>query len=264
MNSHLTLVSLAAVAAFTSSVTQAGLSFDFRYDIPGGNGSLSSGTHLNVGAVYLFEDAVIVDSTPYDVKVTIEAFNNGAGLANLDESLAAGGGFQANFQPRVTGIPANSPSVRFRWDFFNGTTGTPATLLNFAISTIDVDGQPNGSIRERRTFFGAGSFTLNNPTELTATVLPGAVRIDGAPREGTDISTESSLAALIGYGDVGFVVFESGFVGTGTTSASRQSSFQGDFAIDVPEVTVVPESGTVAAGAALAGLAALALRRRRA
>lgn len=117
--------------------------------------TLVSGTALQPGAVYRFANA----APGIDVRVRIDALNNGATLATIDNDT----GLIANFQPELAG--ANARSVDFTIFFYVAGTTTPISL-DVAASGVDIDGD-SGSIREYAEFStGYAAYVLDNPTNL--------------------------------------------------------------------------------------------------
>jgi uncharacterized repeat protein (TIGR01451 family) len=125
--------------------------------------TLVSGTALSVGAVYRYANAV----PGIDVRVSIDALNNGAILNTIDNDT----GLVGNFQPELAGT--NARSVDFNFTFVVAGTTTPI-VQDIVASAIDVDG--NGvSIREYAEFSTTQqvSYVLETPTRLSINVAPG-------------------------------------------------------------------------------------------
>jgi uncharacterized repeat protein (TIGR01451 family) len=118
---------------------------------------LVSGTALSVGAVYRYANA----APGIDVRVTIDALNNGATLATIDNDT----GLVGNFQPELAG--ANARSVDFTFTFVIAGTTTPIAF-DFVTSAIDVDGD-GGTTREYAEFSTTQqvSYVLETPTRLS-------------------------------------------------------------------------------------------------
>lgn len=135
---------------------------------------LVSGTALSVGAVYRYANA----SPGIDVRVRIDALNNGATLTIFDNDTSLIG----NFQPELGG--ADARSADFTFSFVVAGTTTPVAI-DFVTSAIDVDGD-SGSLREYAEFSTTQqvSYILNNPTRL-------AVNASG-PSSGTRRRFEAS------------------------------------------------------------------------
>ncbi len=119
--------------------------------------TLVSGTALSVGAVYRYANA----ATGIDVRVRIDALNNGATLATVDNDA----GLTGNFQPELNGTDARS--VDFTFFFVVAGTTTPFAF-DVVASAIDVDGD-SGSLREYAEFSTTQqvSYILDSPTRLS-------------------------------------------------------------------------------------------------
>jgi uncharacterized repeat protein (TIGR01451 family) len=119
--------------------------------------TLVSGSPLSVGAVYRYANA----APGIDVRVRIDAFNNGATLVTIDQDT----GLVGNFQPELGG--SNARSVDFTFTFVTAGTTTPIAF-DVVASAIDVDG--NGTaIREYAEFSTTQqvSYYLETPTRLS-------------------------------------------------------------------------------------------------
>ena len=119
--------------------------------------TLVSGTALSVGAVYRYANV----SPGIDLRVRIDALNNGATLPAFDNDT----GLVGNFQPELGGIDARSAD--FTFTFVVAGTTTPIAF-DFAASAIDVDGD-SGTIREYAEFSTTQqvSYVLETPTRLS-------------------------------------------------------------------------------------------------
>jgi uncharacterized repeat protein (TIGR01451 family) len=119
--------------------------------------TLISGTALSAGAVYRYANA----ATGIDVRVRIDALNNGATLATIDND----GGLPGNFQPELVG--SNARSVDFTFFFVVAGTTTPFAF-DVVASAIDVDGD-SVTTREYAEFSTTQqvSYILDSPTRLS-------------------------------------------------------------------------------------------------
>lgn len=119
--------------------------------------TLVSGTALSVGAVYRYANA----AAGIDVRVRIDALNDGATLTTIDND----GSLPGNFQPELGG--ANARSVDFTFSFVVAGTTTPFAF-DIVASAIDVDGD-SASIREYAEFSTTQqvSYILDSPTRLS-------------------------------------------------------------------------------------------------
>lgn len=130
------------------------------------NPTLISGTNLQVGARYRFND-IIGDGTT-DGIIEIIGFANGASLNVIDNDVINPG----NFQPELNAAVNVDSGVDFRIEFVVSGTTTPQ-FLDVAINSIDVDGNGDpangapGNLREYVEYeTSLNSFVLNNPTVL--------------------------------------------------------------------------------------------------
>jgi uncharacterized repeat protein (TIGR01451 family) len=119
--------------------------------------TLVSGTALSVGAIYRYANV----SPGVDLRVRIDALNNGATIPVFDNDT----GLVGNFQPELGGVDARSAD--FTFTFVVAGTTTPFAF-DFAASAIDVDGD-SGQIREYTEFSTTQqvSYVLETPTRLS-------------------------------------------------------------------------------------------------
>jgi uncharacterized repeat protein (TIGR01451 family) len=119
--------------------------------------TLVSGTPLSVGAIYRYANA----SPGVDVRVRVDALNNGAVLTTIDNDT----GLIGNFQPELGGVDARS--IDFTFSFVVAGTTTPFAF-DVVASAIDVDGD-SGTIREYAEFSTTQqvSYILDSPTRLS-------------------------------------------------------------------------------------------------
>lgn len=96
---------------------------------------LLSGVDRTVGAVYRFSAV----KTNTDAIVTITAIVN-ASLSAMDRPAAAGGGYDAAFQPNVTINSMTTGYVEFNIDFVNTGGVTPVNQGLIHITALDIDG----------------------------------------------------------------------------------------------------------------------------
>jgi uncharacterized repeat protein (TIGR01451 family) len=153
------LVLLVCALSVQSAQAQVGTSCQGRPITPLNlqSPTLLSGTALSAGAVYRYANA----STGIDVRVTINALNNGATLTTFDNDT----GLIGNFQPELGGTDARS--VDFTFNFYVAGTTTPIAF-DFVTSAIDVDGD-SASLREYAEFSTTQqvSYYLETPTRLS-------------------------------------------------------------------------------------------------
>lgn len=94
-----------------------------------------SGTHLQEGAVYLFEDV----KPGVDARVTLSDISSGVTLTQLD----GGSGYPETLQPTVRITPWTNGYVEMTIQFLVANTSTPMTQAQVAATCIDVDGVTN-------------------------------------------------------------------------------------------------------------------------
>ena len=182
---------------------------------------LLSGTALSVGAVYQFANA----GTGIDARVRIDALNNGATLATIDNDT----GLVGNFQPELVG--SNARSAEFTFSFFAAGTSTPY-LFDFVASAIDVDGD-SASIREYAEFSTTQqvSYILDSPTRLSVNAsgpsLATRRRFESTTNftaPGIDETATQNIvsAAYTNTSSFGYVI---GTLGTGNTTRLTSLDF---------------------------------------
>ncbi len=182
---------------------------------------LISGTALSVGAVYLYANA----APGVDVRVRVDALNNGATLATIDNDT----GLIGNFQPELVG--SNARSVDFTFNFYTAGTTTPYAF-DFVTSAIDVDGD-SGTIREYAEFSTTQqvSYVLDSPTRLSVNAsgpsLPTRRRFESTTNftaPGIDETATQNIvsAAYTNTSSFGYVI---GTLGTGNTTRLTSLDF---------------------------------------
>ncbi len=182
---------------------------------------LISGTARSVGAVYRYSNA----ATGVDVRVTINALNNGATLATFDNDT----GLVGNFQPELAGT--NERSADFTFDFFVAGTTTPLTF-DFVTSAIDVDGN-GASIREYAEFSTTQqvSYYLETPTRLSVNASgpssPTRRRFEASTTfTAPGISeTETQNIVSAAYTNTSSFSYRTGTLGTGTDTRLTSLDF---------------------------------------
>ncbi len=182
---------------------------------------LVSGTALSVGAVYRYANA----SPGVDVRVRIDALNNGATLTTIDNDT----GLIGNFQPELAGT--NARSAEFTFTFVVAGTTTPYAF-DFVTSAIDVDGD-SGTIREYAEFSTTQqvSYVLETPTRLSVNAsgpsLPTRRRFEATTNftaPGIDETATQNIvsAAYTNTSSFGYVI---GTLGTGTSTRLTSLDF---------------------------------------
>ena len=184
------------------------------------NPTLVSGTDLQVGAIYRFDDV----ATNVDAMVEITAFVNGGSLLSIDNNI----GLANYFQPQLIKTTAES-AVDFKFWYEDATTGVPVNL-DFAASVIDVDGN-SVNIREYAEFSdNSVAYVLNNPTELDRNAsgpTPGRNRYEArtftvAP--GIDPTAEENIATVF-YTDTNSFDYRIGGLGPGAQTRFTSLGF---------------------------------------
>ncbi|PPS43279.1 isopeptide-forming domain-containing fimbrial protein [Chroococcidiopsis sp. TS-821] len=179
------------------------------------NPNLVSGTALQVGAVYRFANV----APSIDALVRIDRFNNGARLNAIDGTAS---GSADAFQPELT-TAANTvdSSVDFTITFVNTGTSTPVNISSFHASGVDIDGD-GSSVREYIQLSDLARYTLENPTNLTASSIPPLVQFTAANTQNHPgislIATQNIVTAE--YSNISSFRYRIGALAT-TTSASQ-------------------------------------------
>lgn len=179
------------------------------------NATLVSGTALQVGAVYRFTNV----APSIDALVRIDQFNNGARLNAIDGTAS---GSADAFQPELT-TAANTvdSSVDFTITFVNTGTSTPVNISSFHASGVDIDGD-SGSVREYIQLSNLARYTLENPTNITASSIPPLVQFAAANAQnqpGISLTATQNIATAE-YANVSSFRYRIGALAT-TTSASQ-------------------------------------------
>ena len=182
------------------------------------NPVLESGNNLQVGATYRFANVIL----GIDALVTIDQFNNGAVLAEIDNSVD---GTNDAFQPILNPAQNIDSSVDFTITWVDSGTITPRTIDAFNASGIDIDG--NGeSIREYIELEKFSSYILEDPTELNATYNDPTGRFESRTTDtkaDIDIdATENIVTAE--YNDESSFRYRIGALDSGTGTTNRQNS----------------------------------------
>jgi uncharacterized repeat protein (TIGR01451 family) len=169
------------------------------------NPVLESGSSLSVGAVYRFPST----TTGVDALVTINSFNNGASLKNID---LIGTGLDVNFQPQISAPNGGDSSVDFTIQFVTTGTTTPITIPQLDTSSLDVDGAPNN--REYVQQMGFESYVVENPTVLLATINGSTGRFentDYVTKPGVDITATENIVTTK-YSNVTTFLYRAGVI----------------------------------------------------
>lgn len=196
------------------------------------NPSLVSGSNNADGAVYKFASV----SPGKDALVTINGRSSSmVSIANLD---IHGQGFNKAFQPQIrynNGNVSTATSwwIEFQVQFVNANTQTPASISEFHVTGLDIDG--NGSrLQEWDAFYGGHTYTVENnsaltPANLTGTLnLPtlGGKRFLGClPDHGGIDTSATEIMTTVQYVNTSSMIFRLGATTTGSvTNANRMYS----------------------------------------
>jgi uncharacterized repeat protein (TIGR01451 family) len=174
---------------------------------------LVSGTARSVGAIYRFANA----APNVDVRVRIDALNNGATLVTFDNDT----GLIGNFQPELGG--SNARSADFTFTFVQAGTTTPV-VIDVVASAIDVDGDSQ-TLREYAEFSTTQqvSYVLETPTRLAVNAsgpsLPTMRRFEASTAfNAPNISeTETQNIVSAAYTNTSSFGYRIGTLGTGAT-----------------------------------------------
>ena len=148
-----------------------------------------SGSDLAIGATYRFADVL----GGIDALVTIDAFNNGASLVDIDEIYQ---GSPDAFQPELSPTANPDSSVDFTISFVEAGTNTPVSVDAFNASGVDIDGD-SGNIREYIELEGFTSYLRETPTSITATYTDPTGRFASnttATQPGISINATQTIA----------------------------------------------------------------------
>lgn len=170
------------------SVDATGTVFTFDYS-PGGNGTLlSGGAPTSSGAVVQFSTVTTIDGVAIDAIVTTTL--SGATVGNYD-NIGSASSNKPYFQVNNASTAAGGFTA-FTFDFYeHGSytgpgTGTPVTLRNVAVTSIDIDG-PGIQFQD---FVGYQSYVLNSSTGLHATDMgAGVTRFE----QSSDVGNHSNI-----------------------------------------------------------------------
>ena len=186
------------------------------------NPQRESGTDLQVGATYRFSNV----AAGIDALVTIDAFNNGASLVEIDEIYE---GSPDAFQPELRPTTDPDSSVDFTISFVEGGTNTPVSVNAFNASGVDIDGD-SGNIREYIELDGFTSYLLENPTSLTANYTNPTGRFESnttATQPG--ISVDATQTLVTGeFTDESSFRYRIGALNGGTDTIDRLNSLSFD------------------------------------
>ncbi len=196
--------------------------------------SLESGTDLQPGAVYRFDDV----TTGVDALVTVVSLNNGATLSQIDDATnpPTAGVWEA-LQPQYTGVDG---SVTLNVEFVTADTSTSTTIANFTASAVDVDGD-GISLTEFVEFSDFDRYTLESTTNLNVTESGTSTRFQAntvATVPGIGTAATENIASVV-YEDISSFAITLGSEGT-STAFPRLTSI--NFNENLPNTFVNPET----------------------
>lgn len=159
-----TIQALASLSMFFGSVSQA-----LAVDITANTAPVVTGT--GVGMTARFQNVGTLDGTSLDVFAEILSYSP-AGKPCVFDVVDDDMFFQ--FRGGTTGMERNAT---IRWTFFESGTSTPVTIPNFSFTVDDLDNLPTR--RESLTTSNATGFELNDPTNVTATLVGSTITATG-------------------------------------------------------------------------------------
>lgn len=192
-----------------------------------GDGTLISGTAGAVGAIYQWLNVGTDGAITIKAKVEIISIIGGATLTTIDGSSTA-----VDWEPQVAGptkTAGNSWGIKFQVRFYNAANNAPYILSSLKAQGIDIDGGGAGSaLREFNVFDSPGSYTLETPTDLTATAVAGGIKFQSGQNAFSGISiNQTQLIASCNYANINTISITCGVVAVGGTvpAGNRLHSF---------------------------------------
>lgn len=152
--------------------------------------ALVSGTALQAGAVYRYDNVITVSGTRVDADVTVVSLGS-CNFGSFDDDTNP-----ARYEPTIR-CTADS-GITLRFDFFDAAR-QPVALVNFAVTGVDIDGS-GAAYREFHEITGFSSYVVNNPTGLTiSTLSSGWVRFLGISNSLNGIQFDNSASYIARY-----------------------------------------------------------------
>ena len=192
---------------------------------------LQSGTDKQIGAVY----KQTLAAPGIDAVVTIVDLTGGTTLDSFDDN---GTGNVDAFQPKVVkSATLTDEYARFQFDFFVTGTGTPVSVTNAEINAVDVDGCCG--LYEYSTFYGCDSYTLDNPTALSAVEVAGGWRFEGpyGGPSGIDYSATDYIAK-VNYNSIQSFIMDIGADGMNAWPNRQASIYFKSIAFTSPKTAI--------------------------
>ncbi len=234
------LILAVSACAFAQAQTSTELKFE--------NVSLYSGTAGANGAVYKFP----LINNDLDALVTITG--RSSALATINNIDIPSQGFSKAFQPQIQYNNGNVSSATTWWieflvQFVNKNTVVPATINNFNITGVDIDGN-GGNLKEWDAFYGNSSYTVENNTLLTVSNVTGTInqptlagkKFIGSATDYPGIDTSATeIMATVSYINTSSVTIRMGATTTGSASNANRmySAWFKNFNYSNP-ITILP------------------------
>lgn len=182
-----------------------------------GNGVLVSGTVGTVGAVYEWPNVGTDGAVTIKSRVEIISIIGGATLTTIDGSSTP-----ADWEPQIAGpntTNGNSWGIKFQVRFYNAGTGAVYNMSSVRVQAIDIDGGGTGTtLREYNTFQTPNSYTLENPTELTASSVADGVKFTSSASSYSGISiSQTQYIASCDYSNINSFYITCGVSASGGT-----------------------------------------------
>ena len=184
--------------------------------ISGGSGA---GT---IGAIYFWPGVGIEGSITIDAEIEIISIFGGATLTSIDGTSSP-----QDWEPQISGpstSDGDSYGIEFEVRFKDQSTGLPYSLSSFLAQAIDVDGGGSGSaLREFTTFLSPSNYLLENPTELTASMVTDGIMFRSSQNlySGISISATEYIASCT-YTNVSSFNVRCGVIAEGGTSSGNR------------------------------------------
>jgi hypothetical protein len=221
-------------------------------DLTFANSSLYSGTAGQDNAVYRFPNV----NSNLDALVKISG--RSSPLVKLDAIDLTNTGYNKAFQPQVSynNGSVNSAAnwwMEFEITFVNKNTTTPATVSNFKVTAIDIDGD-NGNLKEWDAFYGLTSYTLENNSLIQVSnltqLVQGVNQVIGKTFTGSITqfagidTTQTGIMATSTYNNTSVFKIRFGAITTGpaSTTGRMYSAWFKDFTYSAPAIISLPVS----------------------
>ncbi len=150
-----------------------------------------TGTAGAVGTVYKFASI----TTGIDALVTISA--KSSSLVTLSSIDLTNTGYANAFQPQISYNDGDAPInttwyMEFDISFVQSSNNAVAvTVTSFNVTALDMDGDDE-TLRERITFYGLNSYTLESPTSISVSNVTGGKVFTGSYDDYSNINTSAT------------------------------------------------------------------------